>query len=223
MRLPTDTEIATLKGIHTDIELVQLDDHDFACVVRQPTQKEVWDYIDAAEAKSPDAAPAFALRCALWPARSEVYAAIKRAPFLAHRIVEALESKAGGDPARATYVLDDRTDPELLDALGIPREKVADIRSTYPFKGQLVIVHHDMGVVVLHAPTDGTAKLWKDAMQTKAKAQASFDFAVNCTAFPAEEAARALYERAAAMPYAVLLEKILDLGGAGAKAKRKKV
>lgn len=223
MKFPTEAEIAAVKGQHTDIELLQLDEHDFACVVREPTQKETWDYIDQAEAKSPDAAAAFALRCSVWPSRSEVYAAIKRAPFLAHRIVEALESWKGGDAARATYVLDERTEPELLDQLGIPREKAADIRSTYPFKGQLLIVHHDMGVVILHSPSDGTAKLWRDAYQTKAKAMACFDFAVNCTAFPAEDAARSLYERAAAMPYSVLLEKILDLGGAGSKAKRKKL
>ncbi len=223
MKYPTEAEIAALKGQHSDIELLELDEHDFACVVRQPTQKETWDYIDAAEAKSPDAASAFALRCSLWPSRGEVYAAIKRAPFLAHRITEALESRVGGDAARATYALDDRTDPELLDALGIPRETAANIRSAYPYKGQLLIVHHDMAVVVLHSPSDGTVKLWREAYASKAKAMACFDLAVNCTAFPAEDAARALYERAAAMPYQVLLEKIVDLGGAGSKAKRKKL
>lgn len=221
--LPTDAEEAACRGMHPDAELVEREDLEFACIVRPATQREFWDYLDGALAESPDAAPTLALRCSLWRTRAEIHTAIRRAPFLAHRIVEAIESMAGGDKARGVYPLDAKTPDDLLDELGIPKEIAADLRSRYHHKGQLGIVHHDVGTVAIRAPADGIAREWKDTYATKEKARACFDLAMACIVFPAVDSARALLERAPAMPYNVLLGPILDLGGAGSKAKRKKL
>ena len=224
-----DDDIAALKQQavrecgRADVEQLDFDPQDFACIVRIPTAAEFWEYLDASLAKSPDAAAIFAMRCTLSPARGEVGAAFRRFPFLAHRVTEALESVVGGDPARAAHTLDAKTPDGLLDDLGVPRDAAANLRSQYPHKGQLKIVEHEMGVVVLRAPSDGIIKLWRDTYGTKEKARACFDLAMACSAYPAEDDARALFERAPAIPYAVLLDPILDLGGLAGKAKRKKL
>ncbi len=227
MKRPTEADYLILKSQAQalcgcdEVEDTEFEEADYFGVVRHCTVREFWDYLDAALAKKPDCATTLALKCTLWPTRADLMAAVNRRAFLAHRIVEVIEEIVGGAAIRAKHAFDAKTPDGLLDDLGIPKEFAKDLLSRHPGRGQMAIVEHETGVAIVRGPSDGERKLWKEAWDGGQKGRACLDLACAAVLFPSEDERRARFERFPALPYG-LLDIILDCGGAGEKAKRKK-
>ncbi len=205
-----------------EVEDVEIVEADFFCVVRHPTAREYFDYIDAAHNKNVDAAPTFALRCILWPSRGSAASALRRRIFLAHKVVDALEALAGTAQPMAAHLIDDKLRPEVLDSLGLDRQLVADFRMRFPDKGALKIVEHELGNFIVRSPTAGERNLWQKAWDAKTRGQAQNDLALSCTLFPDTDALRAVLERFPGLGYCALGDTALSCGGAVDQIRRKK-
>jgi hypothetical protein len=225
MRKLTDEIRAELRGAHGgDLRVLELEDYDdLAVVVKRPNLKAWGAAFDGIgkPASRADALHNLLIDCSVWPTASELASMLDLVPALPEKAWPVLAELAGAPDEELVPVAlpkltgDDRA---ALAAAGLGDDKLRDLASAYPRKGQLAAVRVPGGWWVIRRPSLSQYNNFRRLSAQGKLFDGLYRMTLASVLWPGEEAVAAVFERAPGLASGVG-DVLVDMAGEGAQVR----